>query len=95
MLNRTAVIIKDYLKSFNSIFDSSIYGEVNKEDSHIVMHILSAMANNVSVNDQNLQAIVENYLIKTIKLSAVEIGLLKNKLMENTKLGSIWRSENE
>jgi protein tyrosine/serine phosphatase len=76
-------IIKDYLKSFNSIFNSSIYGEVNKEDSHIVMHILSAMGNNMPVNDQNLQAIAENYLIKTVKLSAVEIELLRSKLAGN------------
>jgi hypothetical protein len=73
-------IIKDYLQSFNSIFDSSIYGEVNKGDSLVVMQLLSAMGNYLPVNDQNLQAIAENYLLKSIKLSAVEIELLKRKL---------------
>jgi hypothetical protein len=32
------------------------------------------------LNDQNLQVIAEHYLINTIKLSAVEIKLLKRKL---------------
>jgi len=79
-------IINDYLKSFNSIFNSSIYGEVNKQDSHIVTHILSAMGNNMPVNDENLQSIAEDYLIKTIKLSTVEIGLLKSKLAGNIEI---------
>jgi protein tyrosine/serine phosphatase len=73
-------IINDYLQSFNSIFDSSIYGEVNKGDSLVVMQLLSAMGNYMPVNDQNLQTIAEHYLINTIKLSSVEIKLLKSKL---------------
>jgi protein tyrosine/serine phosphatase len=77
-------IIKDYLQSFNSIFDSSIYGEVNKGDSLVVMQLLSAMGNYQAINDQNLQSIVENYLLKSIKLSAVEIELLKRKLARDT-----------
>ena len=77
-------IINDYLKSFNSIYNSSIYGEVNKGDSLVVMQLLSAMGNYLPVNDQNLQAIAENYLIKTIKLSAVEVELLKGKLARST-----------
>jgi len=78
-------IINDYLKSFNGIYDSSIYGEVNKENSYIVMNILSTMGNNIPVNNQNLQSIAENYLIKTIKLSAAEIESLKSKLARNTE----------
>jgi len=77
-------IIIDYHKSFNSIFDSSIYGEENKKDSnyekYIVMQILSVMGNTMPINDQNLQVIAENYLRNTIKLSAVEVELLKSKL---------------
>ena len=78
-------IIHDYLQSFNSIFDSSIYGEVNKGDTLVVMQLLSAMGNYVPINDQNLQAVAENYLLKTIKLSVVEIDLLKRKLARNTE----------
>jgi hypothetical protein len=73
-------IINDYLQSFNSIFDSNIYGEVNKGDSPVVMQLLSAMGNYMPVNDQNLQTIAEHYIINNIKLSAVEIKLLKSKL---------------
>jgi protein tyrosine/serine phosphatase len=73
-------IIKDYFQSFNSIFDSSIYSEVNKGDYLVVMQLLSAMGNYMPINDQNLRAIAENYLINTIKLSVAEIGLLKGKL---------------
>jgi protein tyrosine/serine phosphatase len=73
-------IINDYLQSFNSIFNSSIYGEVNKGDSLVVMRLLSVMGNQVPVNDQNLQVMAEDYLRSTIKLSVTEIGLLKGKL---------------
>jgi protein tyrosine/serine phosphatase len=73
-------IIKDYLESFNSGFDSSIYGNVNKEDSNVVLQLISAMGNYMPVNDQNLQSIAEYYLLKTIKMSNIEIGLLKGKL---------------
>ncbi|MDR2731072.1 MAG: tyrosine-protein phosphatase [Treponema sp.] len=78
-------IINDYLMSFNSIYDSSIYGEVNKRDSLVVMQLLSAMGNYMPVNDQNLQAVAENYLRSAIKLSDVEIKLLKGKLAGNTE----------
>jgi len=73
-------IVNDYLQSFNSIFESSIYGEVNKGDSLVVMQLLSAMGNYLPVNDSNLRAIAENYLHTTIKLSIEEIELLKRKL---------------
>jgi protein tyrosine/serine phosphatase len=72
-------IAKDYLQSFSSIFDSSIYGEVNKDNS-LVVKLLSVMGNYESVNGQNLQVIAENYLRNTIKLSVVEIESLKRKL---------------
>jgi len=73
-------IINDYLQSFNSIYTSSIYGEVNKGDSLVVMQLLSAMGNYMPVTDQNLRVIAENYLLKTIKLSVTEIEMLKRKL---------------
>jgi len=73
-------IIDDYLQSFNSTFSSSIHGEVNKGDSLVVMKLLSAMGNYLPINDRNLQAIAEQYLITAIKLSAAETELLKMKL---------------
>jgi len=42
----------------------------------VVLQLISAMGNYMPVNDQNLQSIAENYLLKMVKLSAVEIGLL-------------------
>ncbi len=74
---KLADIIDDYLKSFNSMFDSSIYGNLNKEE---VLQLISAMGDNMPVNDKNLETIAEYYLLKRVKLSAVEIGLLKSKL---------------
>ncbi len=74
---KLADIIGDYLKSFNSMFDSSIYGNLNKEE---VFQLIFAMGDNMPVNDKNLEAIAEYYLLKRIKLSAAEIELLKNKL---------------
>jgi len=70
----------DYLQSFNSMYNSSIYSEVNKYDSIVVLQLISAMENNIPINDENLRSIAENYLLKTIKLSAVELELLKSKL---------------
>jgi protein tyrosine/serine phosphatase len=78
-------IVNDYLQSFNSIYDSSIYGEVNKRDSLVVMQLLSAMGNYMPVNDQNLQIIAENYLRNAVKMSDAEIKLLKGKLAGNTE----------
>jgi protein tyrosine/serine phosphatase len=80
-------IINDYLQSFNSIFNSSIYGEVNKGDSLVVMQLLSAMGNYMPINDQNLQAIAENYLRNTIKLSVEEIDPLRRKLAKGAYYG--------
>ena len=72
-------IADDYLKSYNSIFSSSIYGG-SKGDSLIVMQLLSAMGGSLATSDQNLQGIAEHYLQNTIKLSPPEIELLKSKL---------------
>jgi protein tyrosine/serine phosphatase len=74
-------IINDYLQSFNSIYDSSIYDDANKDDSLVVMQLLSAIGNYMPVNDQNLQVITENYLRSKVKLSVAEIELLKKKLI--------------
>jgi len=73
-------IANDYLLSFNSIYDSSIQGEINKNDNQIVMKYLSVMGSNLTSDDQNWQTIAENYLRNTIKLSFEEIDLLRRKL---------------
>jgi len=73
-------ITNDYLQSFNSIFDSSIHKEVNKSDSLVVMKLLSVMSSNIAITDENIQAIAEKYLRDTIRLSAKDLDLLKNKL---------------
>ena len=72
-------VINDYLRSFNSIFESSIY-ESQKADSRVAMQILSVMSGSMAINDQNLQSVAEIYLQKSIGLSAEEIELLKRKL---------------
>jgi len=72
-------VINDYLNSTNSIFESSINEETHKADSLMAMQILSFMGN-IAANDQNLQAIAENYLRKTIRLSSEELDLLRRKL---------------
>ncbi|MDR0465615.1 MAG: tyrosine-protein phosphatase [Treponema sp.] len=72
-------VINDYLKSFNSIFESSIY-DAKKADEATVMQILSAMSNSQIINEQNLQHIAETYLRCKLGLSAEEVELLRNKL---------------
>jgi len=73
-------IVKDYLLSFNSIFDSSVHREVNKSDSLVAMKLLSAIGKNIAINDENVQAAAENYLRDTIKLSEKDVDLLRQKL---------------
>ena len=73
-------IIDDYLFSFNSAFDSDIYGEVNKTDSKVAMHLLSAIGDSEAINDQNIERIAENYLRNVIKLSEKDVELLRKKL---------------
>jgi len=72
-------VINDYLKSFNSIFESSIY-TAQKADADAAMQILSVMSNTQIINKNNLQHISETYLRCKIGLSAEEIELLKIKL---------------
>jgi hypothetical protein len=79
-------IIDDYLLSFNSIFESSIFNTTQKADSLVVMQLLSVMSNSLVINDQNLQSITENYLLHKIKLSVEEIALLKIKLSNATEI---------
>ena len=73
-------VIEDYLQSFNSVFESSIF-ETRKTDSLVAMQVLSVMNDSMIIDDQNLQGIAEGYLQKTIGLSAEEMELLKRKLM--------------
>ena len=72
-------IVSDYLESFNSIFDSSIFSG-NKADSLVVMQNLSVMGGSLTITDQTLQGIAEHYLSNKIGLSLEEITLLKIKL---------------
>jgi hypothetical protein len=76
-------VINDYLESFNSIFESSIYEQTQKVDSLVAMQILSVMSNSQAINEQNLQHIAETYLRSTIKLSAEEVELLRMKMRKN------------
>ncbi len=72
-------VIKDYLKSFNSIFESSVYG-AQKTDSLTVMQILSVIYDSQAISEWNLQSIAEIYLLKKIGLSMEEEELLRAKL---------------
>jgi len=74
-------VINDYLKSFNSIFESSVY-EAKKADAAVAMQILSVMSDSQIINEQNLQHIAETYLRSRIGLSAEEVELLRLKLSE-------------
>ena len=73
-------VISDYLKSFYSVYDSSIFEEADRENSIIAMKFLSIMSDSEEVNAQNLQTISEKYLRSRIGISAGEIELLRNKL---------------
>ena len=44
------------------------------------MKLLSVMSSNIAITDENIQAIAEKYLRDTIRLSAKDLDLLKNKL---------------
>ena len=78
-------VINDYLLSFTSVYESSIY-ETNRADSQVAMQVLSVMGGSMAINGQNLQHIAEIYLQKKIGLSAVETELLKAKLAKNSNL---------
>ena len=73
-------ITEDYLKSFNSLYDSSIYSRANSKNTQVVTQLLSAMSNYMPINDQNLPNIAKRYLLNKIGLSLEEITLLKRKL---------------
>ena len=73
-------VIDDYLKSFNSIFKSSVFHSTQKTDASTVMQILSVMSSSQIINEQNLQRIAETYLRSKIGLSAEEAELLRGKL---------------
>ena len=72
-------ISRDYLESFSSSYDSSIYTGADNDGSLMVMQLLSVMGG-PEINDQNLQGIAENYLMRAIGLTAEEIAQLKKKL---------------
>jgi hypothetical protein len=73
-------IAGDYLMSFNSIYESSIYNQSNKADSLVVMQLLQVMSGNLKTSGQNLQGIAEHYLKNKIRLPDEEISVLKMKL---------------
>ncbi|MDR0669209.1 MAG: tyrosine-protein phosphatase [Treponema sp.] len=73
-------IANDYLMSFNSIFESSIYSYENKTNSLVVMRLLSVLGGDLAITDLNLRATAEHYAKDTIGLSDKEIDLLKMKL---------------
>jgi protein tyrosine/serine phosphatase len=72
-------VIKDYLLSFNSIFESNLY-TAEKADSITAMQILSVMSDSQIITEQNLQQVAEIYLRSKIGLSAEEVEILKGKL---------------
>ena len=72
-------VINDYLLSFNSVYESSMF-ETNRADSQVAMQILSVMSGSMVINSQNLQNVAETYLKKKIGLFPLEIELLKTKL---------------
>jgi protein tyrosine/serine phosphatase len=73
-------VINDYLQSFSSGFESSMYDQTHNADSLVAMRILSDMSDSQAINEHNLQNIAEIYLRNTIKLSAEEVELLRMKL---------------
>jgi len=73
-------VANDYLASFNSGFESSIYDEAQKVDFFSVIRILSVMGSSQIINEQDLHSIAETYLRSTIGLSIEETKLLKMKL---------------
>ena len=72
-------VIEDYLKSFNGIFESSIY-KAKKVDASTAMQILSIINDLQIIDDKNLQQIAETYLRCKIGLSIEEVELLRSKL---------------
>ena len=73
-------VISDYLKSVYSAFESSIFEEVDRENSMVAMKFLSTMSESEKINGKNLQSIAEKYLHGHIGLSTTEMESLRNKL---------------
>jgi hypothetical protein len=80
-------ITDDYLMSFNSMFESSMFSHANKADSMVVMQLLSIMGGSLPISDQTLQGIAEHYLRDKIGLSGEEVDLLKAKLSNGNLIG--------
>jgi hypothetical protein len=53
-------------------------------DLPVVMRLLSVLSGSLTISDQNLQDIAEQYLGNKIGLSAEEISALKMKLSKGT-----------
>jgi len=73
-------ITDDYLRSFDSGFESAVHGQAGKGNSLVVMQLLSVMGGSQMPNDQNLQHTAENYLRNCTGLTSEEVCLLKGKL---------------
>ena len=73
-------ITGDYLRSFDSGFESSVHGQAGKDDSLVAMRLLSVMCGSQVPNEQNLQRIAESYLRNALGLTNEEVGFLKGKL---------------
>ena len=74
-------ILDDYVKSFYSSFESSIYSGTIKDNYQVhVMQHLAIMGGSSYIIAHDLQVIAEHYLENTIGLTADEIVLLKGKL---------------
>ena len=73
-------VINDYLKSFNSGFESDIFGNTENTDIQTAMQVISAMSETQLIDEHNLQQIAEIYLRQKIGITAEEAQLLRLKL---------------
>jgi hypothetical protein len=80
-------ITDDYLLSFNSIFESSMYNRSNKADMMVVIQLLSIMGGSLPISDQTLQSMTERYLQDKIGLPGEMVDLLKTKLSSSNLAG--------
>jgi hypothetical protein len=67
-------ITGDYLMSFNSGFESSIYGDSHKADSLAAMKLLSAMSASLINNNQNVQSVV---VMKLLTIPSARLSFLQ------------------
>ncbi|MCL2186612.1 MAG: tyrosine-protein phosphatase [Treponema sp.] len=77
-------VINDYLKSFNSGFESDIFGNTENTDVQTAMQVISAMSDTQLINEKNLQQIAEIYLLQKVGITAEEAQLLRLKLSGGT-----------